>query len=181
VVSNHCEIASGESQYLGDELTQLPIPQNDHPVAGAEVNLFSDLQRGGKRFRKNCLVITDGVWYGVEVFNGQRQKVGKGPVAPSDAQGRARLAVARGSTSALDAASARGVDFAHDALSNPTRIERATLYDAHEFVTEYTAKTCVTLDEFQVGIADPGHKHTHQCFPVRDIGENRVRVVVVQF
>jgi hypothetical protein len=69
-----------------------------------------------------------------------------------------------------------GVDLAHHALALQGSVW-AALYDADELMAQHSSKVCVTTDDFQIGVADPGIQDAHQRFVWRGFG---LRIVINQ-
>jgi hypothetical protein len=87
-----------------------------------------------------------------------------------DAENAARRTMFGQASSAVVARPATGVDFTYDA---PTT-ERSAFGNADEFVPEDAAKSHITADELQVGLADPGTQHAHGNLPRRRHGSRMV-------
>jgi len=167
MVAHDGQVAAGERHHLRTQQPQLAVAQYDDAVSGADVYLLENLTGGGQRLGEDGDFIGDGIRHGVEVADGQRQILGKGPVAASDAQRSAVGAVGGTSGQAGRAIAAGDVDLAHHAVTLPFFCARRSFYYPDEFVAGDALELHVPLHQFQVSVADSGHIHADECLPRR--------------
>ena len=104
-------IRAGEPQHLGAQRSQFTVAQNQHCIAGIDLDLFQNLESGGQRFRKNGCFIANALRHKVQVRHRYGDPLGESSVGPEDSHDVARRTVAAKPTIAIVALTATEVDF----------------------------------------------------------------------
>src|SRR5205823_14043098 len=108
----------------------------------------------------------------MQVFGGQDEVVGERAVPAHDAEHRAALAVGAPARTTRAARAAYGVDLTDDASAHERR--GSLLDDADELVARDPGERVVPARQLEVGIADAGAEHTHECLARRRFGDRNV-------
>ena len=160
MVTHDQDLGARLTQNLRDEQPEFSVAQYHTFLVGHDVNLFEHLVGGGERLREDRHVVGDALRNGVEIRNRDVDVLRETSVGIDDPHDATGGAVALEPLVADGATLARKVDFSDDPLAAP--LLGPLFDDADELVAECSAKRHVTLDEFDIGVADAGDGDAHE-------------------